>query len=215
MAIPLNQMSVAQVTVAGTLAAGGTQTKNLIWNFYFQRIGVSPPWIPTTIETAFSAAIVPSLLLALNIAFTQKYNLVRCLNDATDPGAQVPRSGIGAVTGDPMVSFASNYVLCRTGNRGKHYRGAKHFAPLSESDTSSGSGNILNAGSISLWGTFLAAWLAGFTDGSGNVWIPVLFSRSLSQVSLNPTTLVVNPITQLLLNKRVGRMKRRETPSEY
>lgn len=204
-----------EVVLAGTVAAGGSNNRLPTWKFHFSRPSSTTPVNKASVVTAFQAAIVPNLLACLNHRITNSATLCRILNDATDPYYLATQTGVGAITGDSMPTFCSAYVLVQTGLRGKQYRGSKHFFPLSESDTTSGSDDVLNAASITRFQTFLTSWLAGFTDGGGNVWTPVLFQKSSSQIRTNPTVVNVATITQLQIRASIGRMRRREVKSVY
>jgi hypothetical protein len=215
MPIPATSISTAEVRVYGNIASGGVTSKPTNWGFYFTRTSTVPAILKAQIDTAFQAAIMPDLGLALNVRWLQAYNTVRYLDDALDAPAQYNHAVAGAVAGDGMPSFCTAYLLLRTGLRGKSYRGSKHFAPLSESDTTIAGEDILNAAALTRFGAVKTDLLAGFTDASGNVWRLQIFSKTLSQILTNPTTVVVNTVNAILINKRIGRMKRREVKSSY
>jgi hypothetical protein len=208
MPIPATSISTVQVNVIGRIAAAGGNVIPTNFGFVFSRTSTVPPLVKSQIDTAFQAAIVVDIGAALNIRWLQQYNTVRYADDAQDAPVQFNHAVAGAVTGDSMPSFSTAYVLFRTGLRGKFYRGSKHFAPLSESDTTTGTDDILNAAAIARWATVRTDLLAGFTDASANVWRFVVLSKTLSQLIVNPTTVVTNVVTEALLNKRIGRMTR-------
>jgi len=102
------------------------------------------------------------------------------------------------------------------GIRGRGAHGSNHFGPLSESDTTTPDADILNAAAITRFSAIITAINATLTDGNGNIWVPVVLSRvKPAQYKSNPTNVVTFPISQMLLNKRIGRMKRRERGSVY
>jgi hypothetical protein len=215
MPIPATSISTAEIRVFGNIASGGVTSKPTNWGFYFTRTSTVPPLVKSQIDTAFQAAILPDLGLALNVRWLQAFNTIRFLDDALDAPVQVNHAVAGAVAGDGMPSFNSAFLLFRTGLRGKSFRGSKHFAPLSEADTTIATEDILNAAALTRFGAIKTDLLAGFTDASGNVWRLQVFSKTLSQVLVNPTTVVVNTVNAILINKRIGRMKRREVKSSY
>ncbi len=215
MPIPATSITTAEIRIFGNIASGGVTSKPTNWGFYFKRTSTVPPLSKAHIDTAFQAAILPDIGLALNVRWLQAYNTVRFLDDALDAPLQTNHAVAGAVAGDGMPSFNTAFFLFRTGVRGKNYRGSKHFAPLSESDTTLGSEDILNAAALTRMGAIRTDLLAGFTDSDANVWQLQVFSKSLSQVLTNPTTVVVNTVNAVLVNKRIGRMKRREVKSSY
>jgi hypothetical protein len=206
---------VAQIQMQGLVSARGSTSRNADWLFYFVCATPVGAILKTQVEAAFQAAVAVPLVGALNLRYAQTFNAVRLLANALDPFVQVPRAVVGGITGDSMTTVNSLYVLLRTGIRGKNYRGSKHFFPLSESDTTVGSDDILNAAAITRWNAVLTAWNGGFTDAGGNVWLPCVFSKSLSQVRTNPTVVVYNVVTQFLLNERIGIMKKRRVASLY
>lgn len=215
MPIPANQQTVVQIQHTGLVSAAGSNNRQVNQLYYFQRPVSSVAINKASVGAAFEGVVVPPLLLCLNHRFSETFLNVRCLNDANDLYLSTPETGVGAVTGDSMPTFNAAYMLIRTALRGKMYRGSKHYFPLSESDTTSGSDDILNAAALARWATFLTAWLGGFTDGGGNVWTPVLLQKTSSQTRTNPTVVNVTPIAQMIPRKSIGRMKRREVSSVY
>ena len=215
MGIPAAQQLVVDVSMGGVVTAGGSNNRVVTQHFYYQRPVSSVAINKSSVAAAFSGTTTTLLLAALNVRYSQTVLGVRCLNDAQDPYLETPETGVGAITGDSMPTFCSAYALMRTGQRGKAYRGSKHLFPLSESDTTTGSDDLLNAAALTRFNAWLTAWLAGFTDGAGNVWTPVLFQKTSSQTRTNPTTVNVVAITQLEMRKSIGRMKRREVHSVY
>ena len=215
MPIPSNQINVAEVIMNGVVAAGGSNNRVAQFTFHYRRTAISPPLSKTALETVFNTSVAAPILLALNARFSQTTNTVRWVNDAQDAPVPVSRTGVGGVTGDSMPTIQAVFILFRTGLRGRSYRGSKHFFPLSESDTTGPNADVLNAGSIALWTTAITAMGSPITDTSGNIWVPTVLSRKLSQLRTNPTTVTTNDSTLLLLNKRIGRMRHREVRSSY
>lgn len=213
MAIPANQIIHAEIQFKGIASAGGSNAVRIDNVFHYRRTTTVNAPSKTALETAFQAGPVAAILLALNARFTQTANTVRWIDDALDQALPIAESGVGAVAGDPQSTIDAVYVLLRTGIKGKSYRGSKHFGPLSEADATVG--DILNAAAITRFGVVIAAMAASLIDSNGNTWVPQVFSRTLSQVDDNPTTVVANDVTSILLNKRIGRMKRREVESVY
>lgn len=216
MPLPANLLTVAEVKIFGKMASGGSTTKNTVNTLHFRRTSVVNPISEVHIDTAFQAAIAAKVLLALNNRWAQTFNTVRLINDPTRVPVQVSHANPGAVAGDSMPSFNYAYTLIRSQFRGKSFKGNLKLGPLSESNTTAGTDDILNAGAITLFGNVGAAILAGFTDADGNVWVSVVFSRTLSNLTIIPAAIVTTVDTvSTLLNKRIGRMKRRESSSAY
>ena len=213
--VPNNQLYIGQVSMMGLAAAGGSTDRKIESVFHFRRTSNVNVLSETVLETAFNTSIAAPLLALLNVRYMQTNTDVRFIEDATRIAVTVPRTGPGTVTGDamPMENYA--FVLARVGVRGKAYRGAKKIGPLSESDTTSGSSDILNAAAVTRFNTFMAAWQAGVTDANGNVWVPCMWSRTYSQFMQNPTIITTADITQVLLNQRVSTLKKRKVNSVY
>ena len=215
MALPSTSMYVIEIQTRGIIASGGGGSKNTNFSFVFKRFATTNPINKSVIDSAFDAAIVDVLGDALNNRWLQSSNSVRYVDDALDAPIYFSHAKAGQIAGDSMPSHQSVYLLLRTGIRGKSYRGSKHLAPASESDTTGANSDVLNAGAITNYGNVASAILAGFTDSNGNVWVPQVLSRTLSQLTVNPTTVVSNSVTQIMVNKRIGRMKRRQVASVY
>jgi hypothetical protein len=215
MPIPAPQVGVTEVHMLGLVASGGSTNKIADFVFHFRRTTTVNPIVKTAVETAFQAAIAVPVCAALNSRFVQTSSTVRWVNDALDPPFPVTRAIAGGVAGDGQAMHMAAYLLMRTGLRGRSYRGSKHFFPLSEADSTAPNSDIMNAASLVLWGAVAAALAAGFTDANANVWVPCILSRKLSKLVTNPTTVVTNDVTLVLINKRFGRMRRREVRSVY
>jgi hypothetical protein len=200
--------SIAEIAMLGTLAAGGSNAVNVASIFHY-RLGVlTAPPTKVALETVFNGAtgIVAPFLAAANSRYTQSQNTVRWIDDALDAPASTARAGVGAIATDGQPSIDSVTMLFRTGIRGKSYRGSKHFPGVNEVDTTD---DILTGAGLALWQTLQTACAANLTDALGNVWVPSVLSRKLSTLATNPTTVVANDVTQVLLNLNVGSMRRR------
>jgi len=120
----------------------------------------------------------------------------------------------GTRTGDRLPLFNAACIQCRSDARGRSYRGSKHFAPVSESDTTD---DTLTGAGLTNWQTLAAALdpSALFLTGlNGSVWQFVILSPTLSNLTANPSiftfsTVIANGGT--ILNAKVGTMKRRKS----
>jgi hypothetical protein len=213
---PSSQMVDIEVLMGGIVAAGGSTSRLSDFVFHFRR---QNPALPNStkaqIEGAFQTAIAVPICAALNARFIQSNTRIRFLNWAGDAYAVFSRNVVGSIAGDSMSTVVAAFILAQTGLRGRSFLAKKHLFPLSESDTTAGADDILNAGAVARFNTIKAAWLAGFTDVSGNVWVPTCFSRFLSTYRTDPTNIVAPQITATLLNKRLGTMKHRRVASDY
>jgi hypothetical protein len=215
MPIPANQIQVAEVHMNGIVAAGGSTNRLANFVFHYRRTSVVNPVTKASLEAIFQSTVCVPVCAALNARYTQSNNTVRWVNDALDPPVPTTRAVVGGRAGDSMPTLSAAYILMRTALRGRSYRGSKHFFPLSESDTTTGTDDILNAAALALWATAITAMGTPLVDSNGNTWVLTILSRKLSKLVSNPTTVVVNDATLLLINKRVGRMSKREVRSIY
>lgn len=215
MPIAANQIRVAETHILGISAAAGSGARFSNFTFHWRRTTVSNVPAKVPLEAIFQTSIVVPLAAALNVRWLQTGNTVRWIDDAQDPPLAVVRALPGLVAGDSMTSFNAAFLLFRTTLRGKNYRGGKHLFPMSEADTTLATEDIFNAAALARLTTLANAIMAGFTDTNGNIWVPVVLSRKLSPMRTNPTTITTTDITQVSINKRVGRMKHRETRSIY
>jgi hypothetical protein len=208
--------ATAEIVMRGVSAAQGSTSHVAEFVFHFARAFSSVKvWNPTAMEAAFQTAVAIPITNALNIRYTQVYNSVRCLDDAQNAATIVPRALPGAITGDSLPQHITAYMLLGTGYRGKSFRGNKKFFPISESDSTIGSADLLNAAALARWVTVANAILAGFTPAGGDLFLPYVFSRINSEIKTNPTQVQVVQITTAVMNQRMGRMSKREAESVY
>jgi len=199
---------VAEVQMRGTFTAAGSGSKNILNIFHFRLATLAAAPTKTALATAFNAAHRANYLAAANIRYDTDGTDVRCINDATDvfqsfiaaPALQ------GAIVTDSEPVTTTVSMLYRTGLRGRNYRGAKRFAGVNEVDTT---GDVLTGAGLIRWQTLVATLQAGLVDALGNVWVPCVVSRTLSQLLVNPTTVVNNDVVAVLLNLTIGTMRGR------
>lgn len=207
MPIPGADMNIFEITMQATLAAAGGSTTPVSNVFHYKRISFAPDVSKTSLETAFQASVGAAVLAATSSGYTQTATLVRCLDDSEDYAASFTEAGVGAIATDRLPSSAIVTCILRTGVRGRSYMGRKHFSGVPEAHTT---GDVLTGGGLTLWQAVRDALAASITDGDGNIYIPVVFSRSLSPSINNPTSLVVTNVSSVLLNKNVSTYKRRK-----
>jgi hypothetical protein len=206
----------AEIQMLGIGASGGSTAKNFNFRFNYKRTTTVNPLSETALGTIFNSTITPLLMACLNARYAQTVDLVRFIDDAQRPAISITRAGVGLIAGDSMPMHLAAYILKRMGIRGRGAHGSNHFGPLSESDSTSGTSDVFNAAAIARWQTFLNALILPLTDANGNVWSPVVVSRlKPAQYRVNPTLPIAYALSQCLLNKRIGRMKRREVSSAY
>jgi hypothetical protein len=215
MSIPQSQMFTAEILLLGICGAGGSNSRQTNFSFHYKRPTGSPGLTVAALDAVFQANIVAPIAALLNADWTQVGNSIRFIDDATNAPVLTTHASVGAIAGDRMSTVLSSFQLFQTGVRGKNYRGAKHYFPLSESDTTSGTDDLLNAAALARYATLRTALLTPLTDANTNVWSLCVLSRSLSQLRVNPTTVIVNSVSQVLTNKRIGRMRHRAVKSVY
>jgi hypothetical protein len=198
--------SIASVNMTGVLAALGSSAKNVASIFHYRLSLIAAPPTKTALETAFQALVGAAFIAAANVRYTQQSTNVRWIDDATDPAQDFAEAGPGAIATDALPSDVSVAMLLRTGLRGRSFRGAKKFPAVNEIDTT---GDVLTGAGLARWQALQAAVFSNVTDALGNVWVPSVLSRNLSILDTNPTTVIANDVTQVLLNKNVGTMRKR------
>jgi len=215
--MPINPtlISNAEILVQGRIVAGGSNSRATSYTFHFKRTTTVNPLSKANFESIFQSTVMAKVLLASNVRWNQLFNNVRWIDDAQDQSLPISRNNLGAIATPGSQSFDAVYVLLRTALRGKNYRGSKHFFGVSEADTTQPNDDILNAGAIVLWGDVITGMMTPLVDASGNTWNLSVVSRNLSQLRVNPTTVISNVVTTALLNKRIGRMSRRTSVSVY
>jgi hypothetical protein len=215
MSIPVGSQRTIEVVMNGVAAANGGNAKNIANVYHFFRTTNVNPVSKAHIETAFQGAIGALVIALLNVRYAQTTTTVRIVDDAQDQAVIFPEAGVGAIAGDSMAVEDMAFLLMRTGIRGKSFKGNKKYGPLSETDSTLATADVLNAAAIARFNTLSAALLAGFGDADGNHWQTMVLSRELSQLILNPTNVIAFPVVQLALNHRISSMRRRKIASVY
>ena len=207
-AIPLVNITVAQLLVKGTINALGGNTRPITLSFYYRRIATTIAPTKTALNTIFASDVYAPMLAAFSSRWVSGSNTIRYIQDATDPGVVFSLAGAGAIATDMMPSYVSVFMLLNTGWRGKSWRSGKHFPALPEADTV---GDVLSGAGLVRWQAVQTALLAPLTDATNNTWRPCVFSPSApSQIKTNPTTVVTTDVTQVVLNLTPGVMRKRK-----
>jgi len=197
-----------EIVMQGYAVARGSNQKNFFGVYGFRRTTQANPLVKANIEAAFQASIGAAILAAVSVDYTQTLTTVRWKDDATDPPVGFVEAGVGAIAGDRGPDFQAVTIQMKSGVRGKRFNGSKHLGPVAESDTT---GDALTVGGAGRYNTVAAAIAAGFTDASGNVWQPCIYStRPPANYTANPTTVVASIVVRCLLNKTLGTMRRRK-----
>lgn len=205
MAIPLIEQEIIEVVMKGVLTATNADPKTVSNFYYFRRTTFATPWTKAAVDAAFQADIGDVILDCLSSSYTQSFNLIRCIDDVEDAYGEFVKTGPGTVTGDRLPSNAAAVIDLKSGIRGAYAQGRKFFRGLAESSTTM---DLLNAGAITLFTAAMDALLAGFTDGDGNVYVPVIVSFSQCDLSENPTTVVAYDMAGYKIRKNIRNYKK-------
>ena len=209
MSIPAGSIQNVSINILGTLATGGssvTPAQNL---FTYRRLATTAPFTKTAVNTIFQTNVITPLLAATNVRYTPTNLSIRVLDDFNDAEAIFAVAGNGAIATDSYASNAAVYMLYRTALRGRSFRGSKHFAGLSEVDTTA---DILTGAGLVRWQALQTACLGVLVDANGNTWVPTVLSRKLSQLNALPlATVVANDVIDVLLDLNVGTMRKRRS----
>lgn len=202
-----------QTVCKGLVSGAGSNSRNTATVFNWYRVSTSLTVVKSQIDAAFQSSIVVPLGAALNARWLQSYNTIRYTNNWLDQALRFAHAVPGAISGDSMPTTASAYIELVSGLRYAFNRGSKKLFPLSESDTTIGTDDMLNAAAVVRFNTIAAAILAGFTDAGGNIWVPTILSTRYSVLSTLVTQIYAVPVTGAIVSNRVGSMRHRKVKS--
>lgn len=209
MALPDTSKINFQIAIYGTAATGGAGVTPSINIFNYQRNSVVNLLSKAALNTIFQTAVIAPLAAAMNVRWTANNVGIRNIDDPTDSVTLFSAAQVGAITTDSLPSDDAVYFLFRTNLRGRNYRGAKHFGPASEVDTTQ---DLLTGAGLARWQAVGVALALSLVDANGNQWVPMVLSPSLSNLTSLPAALVVsNAVTQVLLDLNIGTMKKRRS----
>ena len=207
MAIADNLKAVWEVELNGTISAAGGTSVPLAMVFMFRRTSFTAPAVKSEIADAFDTAYMATLKAAMNARANISAIKVRCVNDAEDLAHSKTVAHAGAIATDSLPSDSVAVIQLKSGIRGKWAQGRKFFGPLSEVDTT---GDVLTGDGLTRMQAVRDKLDDGFTDASGNAFVPCVLSRKYSQIKSNPTTVTSNDVTGCVLNKNISRLARRK-----
>lgn len=213
MAIADNLMTNLEVIMKGSAAAAGSNAKNVYNVFHFRRTTVINPFSKAQLEAAFQTNIALIILAALNVRYTQTSTSVRIMNDPLDQAVDFTRVIVASIAGDSMPMHNCAFLKVQTGIKGKSFRGRKFLGPISETDSTTTS-DVLNAGAITRFGTVVSALKTPFIDAGPNTYVFSHFSRKEDELTVKPVCAAYD-VTNVVLNKRIGRIGRRRPVSSY
>jgi hypothetical protein len=199
--------NVVQIVVGGTVTETGGAIKNFLnVFFYFQNPNVPAPQPAVNVGNQFLASVWTGIAAQLSVGYVGSFMTARYLDRTTDPflTGNVPASGAIAL---PRLSAQQAIVfVLRSSTRGKNFRGNKHVGPLA---TATVTGDEIAPASLAAWTALLPSLIAPITIG-GQTYSPCIVSRSLSQLRQDPVAIIGSPLSQALLNKTIGTMRRRK-----
>jgi hypothetical protein len=215
MPIPANQIVHAELIYKGTVASAGSSAKTMQAVFHYRRQATVVTPTKAALASAWLAANRANFNAVQSLRFTGIGLTVRWVDDALDAPVLTSDTHPGVVTGDSMPLTNAAFLLYQTGLRGRSYKGSKHIYPLAESQTTVLTDDLFNAATLTLLGTLAASLLGAITDSTGNIWVPQVLSKKLSQLKENPTNVVAYDVTTIAVGKRVGTMRHRRVASVY
>lgn len=207
MAIADNLKLHWEIATLGTIASAGGESKQFANVYHYRRTTTTVEASKSEIADEFDAAVVPVIVAALNARANISQITVRCVNDATDATYSKSVNHDGAIAGESLPSYVVGTIRLNTAVRGRSGRGRKHFGPLSEADTT---GDIITGAALTRMQTLRDALDNPFTDATGNIFVPCVVSRHLSQLTANPTTVAANDVNACVLNTTVSTLRRRK-----
>jgi hypothetical protein len=214
MPIPNDQIETVEIIMYGQMQAGGSNVINTVNVYHYRRTTKTNIFTKGALSSAWQSSMSP-LFTALSARWIQLHNTIRIVNDATDPPVLFPYANPGMQVGDSMPAINTVFLLLKTALKGKNFRGSKKFGPIAEGDTTAPADDVLNAAALLRWQAVANVLLTPFNDGNNNLWQSVVLSRTLSQLKVNPTTVVINDISSILVKKTLGRLRKREPKAVY
>lgn len=199
--------SVCELALKATLASAGSNAIPISARFYYLRTLGAANDDKVAIAAAFLAGTWAAYIAAANSRLSSASANLRYIDDAIDPVTIVPLAGSGAIVTDSAPSCTAIFMEFGTNIRGKKYRGGKHFAGVNEVDTT---GDVLTGAGLTRWQALQTALLVPIVVGPNTYTPSVVTFAPITQIKTNPTTVIVNPITAIVLDINVGTMKRRK-----
>lgn len=199
---------VASIVSSFAVAAGGSNGRTAKATFHYRLATRVAAPTKTALEVIFQSTVCVPYMAAASSRVSQISNGIRHVGDALDPTVETARAVVGAIATDGSAMNAAVFMLLKSAYRGANYKGSKHFVGVSEVDTTY---DVLTGAGLARWVTLQNALAASLTDSLGNIWNPSLLSRTLSQLSVNPTTVSAVDIVSVSLNLNIGTMRRRRT----
>jgi hypothetical protein len=198
---------VIEIKHFGHIIETGQGAKHVV-NVYHYAQSVPNPVFPDPLAviTAWQGRVPAGVLALLHDDYVGDEVKARWLDQTINPETIVQFVNPGLKTGDRLPAYAAVTIQLRTNQRGRSYRGSKHYGPIAEADTTS---DQLAVAVQPAWDN-VAITLAQALTVSGQVLVPVILSRTKSQVMKDPVTLNAAAITNATLNLTLGTLRRRK-----
>lgn len=206
--------SFIEIVAIGTVAAAGSNARNWRSLWRYNLISGVAAFVAADLATKFNTQVMVPMLLCLNHRLSVSTITCRDMSDATSFPTQFTHAGVGAIAGDSMKLSAAAFVKFNLGIRGRGVKGSKHLYPMSESDSTTGTDDLFNAGALATLATFGTAAILPITDALGNIWAPFSLAKG-SQIKTNPTTINGHIWQSFNIAKRIGEMKVRKVGQVY
>lgn len=195
--------NVVEIVMQTTLTETGG-SKNC-WNVYHYRLASGSLDSRAAIATAWLSAVQSVIIGQLSADVQDVAALCRLVDDATESYSTVAAGVPGSIALPRLPGDLAIVLPFRCVTRGKSFRGRKHYRGI---PTASVTKDELNAGAVTAWAAVVTALQATVTSANGSTYVPVVMSRTLSQIKTNPTTIIGSDVNAVLLNKTIGTFRR-------
>jgi hypothetical protein len=198
---------VVELVVRGTSPTTGSGGKAILNVFHYRySSGGAGPDTASNLASQWLTSVWANIVSLLSIDYTGVEVDFRRLDDAEEQYGvgTTPGSGTQALPRMP-IDLALVYLL-RSKTRGKSFRGSKHFGPIAQAHVTK---DEINAAGITAWSAVAGYLTTSVTTPGGQVYIPVIVSKTLSTLKTNPTTIIGADVTAALQNKTIGTMRGR------
>lgn len=202
--------NVVEIIVQGTYPSTGSGAKN-IFNVFHYRLLSGAVATATVVGNYFSVNLWSLIAANLSIDYTGVACTCRYLDDPTNVAVNCTTPASGGIALPRMPGEIAAVTPFRCVQRGRNFRGSKHFGPLA---TASVLKDELTAAAVTAWATAVSNMGLFIAVTSGQQYQPVVLSRNLSQLKVLPVSIVVSDIQTCLLNKTVGTMRKRKEKTQ-
>jgi len=190
-----------QVTLKGTHAAGGLSAKQTVNIFHYRRTNFTSDLDYTELSTALLTQWETEWKANASASWTFDSIHVRCINSPLEAGIITLVGGVGGVAGEVMPPYVASYIKKATAVRGRSYIGRMFIPGVPESGLNN---SLLTAGQLVLLQALAAALLVPVTTAAGLVYNPFLFAAFLSDITVEPATVIGADITAFTASQQIS-----------